>query len=167
MSMGVNPFIIAYLGFLGKPGARHAMMADDRFFPPLPMNIQHFEKGLHYNDKELLMLARKIGKLATYCRRVKDEASFIRVEAERRDTKKDKDSVKVMITVQLPKKSLRAETRQFNVIDAVDRAIEKIEPQIKRYKEMMLDRGHGPRRREQAKGKRRIRTGSDDLRMAA
>ncbi len=105
-------------------------------FPTTPMNIQHFEKGLHYDDKELLMLARKIGKLATYCKRVKAEDSYIRVEAERRDTKKDRDMVKVMVTVELPHKQLRAESRRNKVIEAVDRCVEKLEPQIKRYKDM-------------------------------
>lgn len=126
------------------------------------MNIQHFEKGLHYNDKELLLVARKLGKLATYCRRVKDEASFIRVETERRDTKKNKDSIKVMLTVQLPHKSLYAETRQANVIDAIDRAVEKLEPQLQRYKEKAVDRGHGENRRARAKGKRLLKQASVD-----
>lgn len=122
------------------------------------MNIQHFEKGLHYTDKQLILVAKKLGKLATYCRRLKDEASFIRVEADRRDTKKDTDSVKVMITVQLPKKVLRAESRQDNVIEAVDRVVEKLEPQLIRYKEQMLDRGHGSNRKARAKGKKIMKT---------
>jgi ribosomal subunit interface protein len=117
------------------------------------MNIQHFEKDLHYSDKELMILARKIGKLATYCKRLKDEASFIRVEAERRETKKDRDQVKVMITVELPQKQLRAESRRNKVIDALDRCIEKLEPQLKRYKEKntakTLARIEGRRRRDE------------------
>lgn len=100
------------------------------------MNVTHFEKGLHYNDRDLLVLARKIGKLATYCKRLKNEDSIIRVEAERRDTKKDRDQVKVMITVDLPGAQLRAESRRPRALDAVDRVIEKLEPQIKRYKEL-------------------------------
>jgi ribosomal subunit interface protein len=108
------------------------------------MNVQHLEKGLHYTDQDLLLLARKIGKLATYCKRLKDEASSIRVEAERRPTKKDRDQVKVMITVDLPKKQLRAESRRASAIDAIDRCIEKLEPQIKRYKDKHM--GHERRR---------------------
>lgn len=100
------------------------------------MNIQHFEKGLHYSDTEFLAIARKLGKLATYCKRVKDESSAIRIESERRDTKKDRDQVKVMITVELPHKVLRSESRRQQVIDAVDRAIEKLEPQLLKYKDM-------------------------------
>ncbi len=99
------------------------------------MNIQHFEKGLHYSDKDLMVFAKKIGKLATYCKRLKNEDSMIRIEAERRDTKKDRDQVKVMLTVELPGAELRAESRRPKVLDALERAIEKIEPQIKRYKE--------------------------------
>ncbi|MBI1812527.1 HPF/RaiA family ribosome-associated protein [Candidatus Peregrinibacteria bacterium] len=100
------------------------------------MNVQHFEKGLRYSDKDLLILVRKIGRLATYCNRLKNADSLIRVEAERRPTKKQRDQVKVMMTVELPRKMLRAESRRVHPLDAVDRCIEKLEPQIKRYKEM-------------------------------
>jgi ribosomal subunit interface protein len=105
------------------------------------MNIQHFEKGFHYTDKELLLVARKIGKLATYCKRVKDESSSIRVEAESRSTQKQKDSIKIMITVDLPTKTLRAESRKSTVEEAVDRCTEKLVPQLKKYKELNTQRG--------------------------
>ncbi len=105
------------------------------------MHIEHFEKGLKYNDKELLSVARKIGKLATYCSKLKDEASFIRVEAESRQTKKEDDSVKVMITIELPRKVLRGESRKAGVVEAFDRAAEKLEPQLIRYKEMHSAKG--------------------------
>jgi ribosomal subunit interface protein len=114
------------------------------------MNILHFEKGLSYSDKELLIMARKIGKLATYCKKLKDEDSVIRVEAEKRETKKNRDQVKVMVTVELPKKVLRAESRRNWVIEALDRALEKLEPQLTRYKE----EGTGKQR---ARGKKRMR----------
>lgn len=110
-------------------------------FPHRSMNIEHFEKGLTYNDKELLIIARKIGKLATHCSRLKDEASIIRVEAERRDTKKEKDSVKVMLTVELPQKIFRSESRKAAVVEAFDRAVEKLEPQLTRYKELRTGKG--------------------------
>jgi len=100
------------------------------------MNVQHFEKGLHYNDRELLVLARKIGKLATFCKRLKNAESLIRVEAEHQPTKKVRDQVKVTITVDLPRKQFRAESRRPNAIEAVDRCTEKLEPQLKRYNEM-------------------------------
>jgi ribosomal subunit interface protein len=109
------------------------------------MNVTHFEKGFQYSSDQLLLVARKIGKLATYCGRIKDEASQIRVESERRDAKKERDQVKVMITIELPKKVLRAESRRPDPIEAVDRCIEKLEPQVKKYKE--LHSGAGKRRR--------------------
>ncbi len=99
------------------------------------MNIQHFEKGVQYTDQDLLVFARKIGKLATYCKRLKNADSMIRVEAESRPTKKARDQVKVMITVELPGADLRAESRRPRALDALDRAIKKLEPQLKRYKE--------------------------------
>lgn len=100
------------------------------------MHVEHFEKGVRYNDEELILLAKKIGKLATYCRFLKDEGSNIRVEAERRDTKKDRDQVKVMVTVRLPKKILRVESRKYTPLEALDSCVDKLEGQITKYKEM-------------------------------
>ena len=105
------------------------------------MNIQHFEKGFHYSSDELLEVARKLGKLATYCQRVKDESSYIRVDAEHRKTEKKRDAMKVSITVKLPKKVLRAESRRPQVIEGVDRCVEKLTAQVKKYKELHQSKG--------------------------
>lgn len=112
------------------------------------MHIEHFEKGLRYSDRELLMLARKLGKLATYCKTLKDEASVIRVEALRSPTKKKQDEVMVTVTIELPRARLLATSRKQAVIEALDRAVEKIEPQVLRYKEKHTgkDRAHRARR---------------------
>lgn len=120
--------------------------------PFIPMHIEHFEKGIRYNDKELLILARRIGKMATYCGRLKDESSVIRVEAERRESKKQNDSVKVMITITLPQKVLRAESRKKTAVEALDRVVEKLEPQLLKYKELRTRKG---RVRKALKGTRR------------
>lgn len=102
------------------------------------MNIQHFEKNFSFTGRELPTVARKIGKIATYCKRVKDAASAIRVEVERQGTKKERDQIMVIVTVELPEKILRAESRKPDMIEALDRCIEKLEPQLKRYKEKRL-----------------------------
>lgn len=116
------------------------------------MHVEHFEKGVSYNADELILLAKKIGRLATYCRFLKDEGSSIRVEATRRDTKKNSDQVKVMITVLLPKEKLRVESRKNHVLDAVDSCIEKLEEQVKCYKEMHTGRtrAHMAKRRNKS-----------------
>lgn len=110
-------------------------------FPPNVMNIQHFEKGFHYNDKELLVVARKIGKLATYCKKIKDDASVIRIDSENRKTEKKRDSMKVSVTVTLPKKVLRAESRKPDAIEGLDRCCEKLTGQLKKYKELHQAKG--------------------------
>lgn len=115
------------------------------------MKVLHFEKGLRYSDTQRVLLARKLGRLATYCKSVQDASSTIRVEAMRRATEKTRDRVKVMITVELPHKILRAESRRGDVIDAVDRCIEKIEPQIKRYKELHTRKGYAQVRRRKGR----------------
>ena len=100
------------------------------------MNIQHFEKNFTFTGRELPTVARKIGKIATYCKRVQAADSAIRVEVERQTTIKERDQIMVTVTVELPDKILRAESRKPDVIDALDRCIEKLEPQVKRYKEL-------------------------------
>ncbi len=100
------------------------------------MHVEHFEKNVRYNNEELILLAKKIGRLATYCRFLKDDGSSIRVEAEKRDTKKNRDQVKVMVSVRLPKKILRVESRKYMPLEALDSCIEKLEGQISKYKEM-------------------------------
>jgi ribosomal subunit interface protein len=102
----------------------------------MPLKVTHYEKGYIYTASELLMLARKIGRLSRYCRRMCDEGSSIKVETISRDTKKQRDSVKVMVTIHLPKKILRAESRKPRALDAIDRCCEKLEAQIKKYKAM-------------------------------
>jgi len=102
------------------------------------MNIQHFEKNFSFTGRELPTVARKIGKIATYCKRVKDAASAIRIEVERQGTQKERDQIMVIVTVELPEKILRAESRKPDMIEALDRCIEKLEPQLKRYKEKRL-----------------------------
>lgn len=105
------------------------------------MHVEHFEKNIKYTDEDLLLVAKKLGKLATYCKRLKDESSVIRIEAERRPTEKRQDQVKVMISVVLPKKQLRAESRRASLIDAIDRAVSKLEPQLKKYKDFHTSKG--------------------------
>ncbi len=93
-------------------------------------------------------MARKIGKLATYCKRIKDESSSIRVDAEYRSTQKQKDAMKMAITVELPNKILRAESRKSSTQEAMDRCIEKLVPQLKKYKELHSSRGRAQKSRK-------------------
>jgi len=110
------------------------------------MRLEHYEKGIQYTADDLLLVARKMGKLATYCSRLKDEASAIRVEAEKRETKKASDEIKVMINIELPGKMFRAESRKSTLREAIDRASEKLEPQLLKYKEMRTGKARGRRK---------------------
>lgn len=111
------------------------------------MHVEHFEKGVRYTDRERLILTRKVGKLVTYCERLKNDDSCIRVEAMSRATKKKEDHVKVLISIYLPKSTLHAESRHQTAIEAIDRCIEKLEPQLKRYKEEHAPKNRGKTRR--------------------
>ncbi len=109
------------------------------------MHIEHIARGLSYTPDEMVLMAKKVGRLATYCRFVKEEGSKIRIEADRGDTKKDRDQITVAISVFLPKKTFRAESRKFKALDAIDRCIEKLEEQVKSYKEEHTGRGKAHR----------------------
>ena len=109
----------------------------------ISMHIVHYEKGYFYTTDELLLLAKKVGRLARYCEKIKDEGSIITVETVSRDTKKEQDSVKVVVMVTLPKKTLRSDSRRPQALDAIDRCVEKLESQIEKYKAR-----HGTKRRE-------------------
>jgi len=102
----------------------------------MPLKVTHFEKGYTYTAPELKMLAKKVGRLGRYCNRLMDESSLIKVETVSRNTKKQRDSVKVTVTISLPKKTLRAGSRKPKALDAIDRCCEKLERQIEKYKEM-------------------------------
>ena len=86
-------------------------------------------------------VARKLGKLATFCKRLKNDDSFIRIDVEARNTQKTRDQLKISITVELPGKELRAESRKGDIIEGVDRCVEKLEPQVKKYKDLHTSRG--------------------------
>ena len=105
------------------------------------MDIHHYEKNFRYTDREFILVARKIGRLATFCKRIKDEGSYIHIDSARRSTKKQRDQTKVTIHIQLPGKVLRASSRRFDVIEAVDRCIEKLESQVKKYKDLNTGKG--------------------------
>ena len=113
----------------------------------MPMRVTHYEKGYIYTASELLMVAKKIGRLSRYCRRIMDESSLIKVETISRDTKKQRDSVKVMVTISLPHKVLRAESRKKDALSAIDRCCEKLESQIEKYKDQHLRRSQARRSR--------------------
>ncbi|MDA1208833.1 MAG: HPF/RaiA family ribosome-associated protein [bacterium] len=100
------------------------------------MKILHYEKNFHYTDRELLLVVRKIGTLATYCKRLKDDGSSIRIDVENRATKKERDQLKMMVTIEIPGKTLRAESRKSTITEAIERCCEKLEPQLKKYKDM-------------------------------
>jgi len=111
------------------------------------MHIQHYEKDYRYTDREFLSVARKLGKLATYCKRIKDTGSSIRIDVENRATQKGRDKLKVGVTIDLPKKTLHAESRKETIVEAVDRCVEKLEPQLARYKQCHMEKGKSSRTR--------------------
>lgn len=98
------------------------------------MKVLHYEKDFQYTDKEMIHVAKKVGKLATYCKRLKNEDSAIKVEVERRSTKKSQDEIKVVLLVELPSKVLKADSRKATVMEAIDRCTEKIQPQLEKFK---------------------------------
>lgn len=114
----------------------------------MPLHVTHYEKGYVYTASQLLMLAKKVGRLSRYCRTIMDESSMINIETVSQDTKKHRDSVMVMITIRLPHQMLRAESRKGAALYGIDRCVEKLESQIERYKQKHVKSLHAVRSRK-------------------
>ncbi len=99
------------------------------------MNIQHHEVGFKLTDEERMHMAEKLGHLAHYCKYMMDESTKIFVSSELRDTEKAKDRMKVSITIEFHDHTERADSRREMLLASFDRCIEKLEPQVKRYKD--------------------------------
>ena len=91
-------------------------------------------KGLHISDTDREYIETKMEKITTLAKRLKDESSEIHVDVQHDQTKDAHDEITCLITVTIPKSTLRAEAHGGLVTEAVDLAKKKLLPQIEKYK---------------------------------
>ena len=99
------------------------------------MIIDIHAKGMQLTDEEREYIETKMEKITQLAKRMKDESSVIRVEIHHDKTKSKEDEITCIITITIPKDTLRSEVQASIVTEAVDKAKKMLIPQIEKYKE--------------------------------
>jgi len=99
------------------------------------MQVNIHTKGLNLSDEEKNYILKKMEKISSLAKRIKDESSTIKVEIDKDKTKSEQDSIHCIINLHVPKETIRAESRAAWVKEAVDLTKKKLLPQIEAYKE--------------------------------
>jgi len=99
------------------------------------MEIKIHTQGLDLSEAQNEVIEKKITHLAELGGRLKDEATEVRVEFAYQEVKAKEDAYLCQVTFYPPHATIRAEARGEKVEDALDEVIDKIRPQIERYKD--------------------------------
>jgi len=98
------------------------------------MQIKIISQNISLSKDQEDLIRAKVEKLATYAGKIYDESSEIKVEMSHEHAKKPEQAYGCILTIFVPKSTLRAEARMESVRSVVDEAIEKIKGQIEHYK---------------------------------
>jgi ribosomal subunit interface protein len=98
------------------------------------MKIRIYEKDIKLTLKEEEYVQTKMEKLMTMAKRIKDESTELRVDIRKKETKDKDDSITCVITLYVPKDTLRVSENGSKINEAVDKAQETMFPQIEKYK---------------------------------
>lgn len=98
------------------------------------MQIQIFSHTVSLGDNQKEYINNKIDNLKKYEQRMADEATMIRVDVERTNSKTGNDKIGTQITMYIPNAVIRAEVKGVTVEETIDLAVEKLKKQIERYK---------------------------------
>ena len=97
----------------------------------IKIHTQHGELG----EEREAFLRQKFEKLTQFAHRISDESSEIRVELIYQETRKTEDQYTCKLTLFVPGDTLRAESHDASLENAVDEVIEKIKKPIEHYKD--------------------------------
>lgn len=98
------------------------------------MQINIIAQNLKLNKAQEGMISKKVEKLATFAARISDASSKIKVDISYEKTKKPEHAYYCMLTLFVPRDTLRAETRNESLRSVIDEVIEKVKGQIEHYK---------------------------------
>jgi ribosomal subunit interface protein len=102
------------------------------------MQIKITSQNISLSKDQEDLIRSKVEKLATYAGKIYDESTEIKVEILHEHSKKPEQAYGCILTIFVPKSTLRAEARMESVRSVVDEAIEKIKSQIEHYKAKLL-----------------------------
>lgn len=98
------------------------------------MQIKIHTKQLELRPHQKALVEEKISHLTHLADRIQDEASLIQVDLAHEAVKAIQDAYECVLNFFIPHATLRAEARAESLESAIDKAMEKIRPQIERYK---------------------------------
>lgn len=98
------------------------------------MQINLHTEQLELNEKQEKQILGKFEKLTRFADRLSDEASEMKINLQYEHTGKPRFRFTCIVTVFAPRGTLRAETRQDTLENAVDDVIDKMKGQIEHYK---------------------------------
>jgi len=104
------------------------------------MSIQFFVKDFRLNTNEQSYIEKRVAKIAHFGSKLNDEATVIRVEIEKRETKAMEDHFDAKIHVNVPaphNTPIFAEDHAETPTKAIDLVLEKLTKQIEKYKTKM------------------------------
>jgi ribosomal subunit interface protein len=98
------------------------------------MQIKIVAQNIKLNEAQEKMVRSKIEKLATYAARVSDESSEIKIDISHEKSKKPEHAFRCVLTLFVPRDTLRAKARHESLRSVIDEVVEKVKGQIERYK---------------------------------
>lgn len=100
---------------------------------------------MELSAEQLQLIEAKVSHLADLAERIKDESSEIRVDLSHHQSRAAEDAYECHLTLFVPHAKMRAESRAESLENVVDQVIEKMKPQIEKYKakEHHLNDRHG------------------------
>ncbi len=101
------------------------------------MEIKIHTHNVNLGDDQMEAIRKKFEKLSHFSDRIADESSEIRVELSRESSQKKDDTYTCVLTLFIPKDTLRVESHDASLETTIDEVLEKIKGPIERYKDKM------------------------------
>lgn len=98
------------------------------------MQIKIHNKHMQLSSEQMELIEAKVAHLTDLADRIKDESSEIRVDLSHEQSRAAEDAYECHLTLFVPHATLRAESRAESLENVVDQVIEKMKPQIEKYK---------------------------------
>lgn len=98
------------------------------------MKLNYVQKHLQLSQEQRDYIEEKLSHLKKF-RKVEDEATIIQVNVEFFDSKISDKKIELVVNMNLPHATVRAEINASTVEEGIDLAYDKLKIQLEKYKE--------------------------------
>lgn len=98
------------------------------------MQIHLNTQGITLGAEREAIITRKIEHLTVFADRLADESSYVKVDLIHTPARRPDEAYECHVTFFVPHDTLRAESHDETIEDAVDDVVEKLKTQIEHYK---------------------------------